>query len=86
MHGASGEEGAKDKKKEGQSSTSSLGKKQRTVALQGNQGGGYGYQGQGQSSQDKGNFKATYQTNQKICFYCHQPDHMKRECPQRKRS
>ena len=66
--------GVKDKKRESQPYSSSLGKKQRTFALQGFQGQGCGYQGQdqGRSSKDGRHFRATSQPGQRTCFHCHQ--------------
>ena len=54
-------------------------KKQKTSTPQGFQGRGRGYQGQGQT-------RASSQSEQMICYFCHQPGHMRRDCPQRQGS
>ena len=58
---------------------SSLRKKQRTSIPRGHSVQGHGYQGQGQG-------RDASQAGSMICFYCHQPRHRKRDCPQRRRS
>ena len=59
--------GVKDKMRESQPSSSSLGKKQRTSTPQGFQGQGHDYQGQGQgqSSQYGRHFRASSQLGQR---------------------
>ena len=75
--------GIKDKRKKSQPFSSSSGKKQKTSTPQGFQGQGCGYQGQeqGQLSQDGRDFRAPTQTGRRTCFHCHQPGHMRRNCP-----
>ena len=63
--------GAGDKRKEGQSSSSS-GKKLKASSSQ-------GFQGQG-------HIKAPSQSGPMTCFHCHQPEHMRRDFPQRQGS
>ena len=63
--------GAGTKRKEDHSS-SNLGKKQRTSVPRVSQ-----VQGQG---------KVASQAGQMVCFHYQQPEHMRRDCPQRKRS
>ena len=70
--------GDSDKRKEGQSSFSS-GKKMKASSSRGFQGQGYDYQGQG-------HIKAPSQSRPMKCFHCHQPGHMKRDCPRRQGS
>ena len=63
------------KRKEDQPS-SSLGKKQKTAMSQRPHGRGRGYQGQGHT-------RASNQLGPMICFHCHQPGHVRQDCPQR---
>ena len=65
--------GAGTKRKE-DSSSSNQGKKQKTSVLQ-----GYPGQGQGQD----GTFS---QARQMMCYFCGQPRHFRRDCPQRQDS
>ena len=69
---------ASEKRKESCSSSSS-GKKRRTSVPRGHSVQGCGYQSQGQG-------RDASQAGLMICFYCHQPGHRKRDCPQRWRS
>ena len=70
--------GASDKRKEGQPSSSS-GEKLKASSSRGFQGQGHGYQGQG-------HIKASSESGPMTCFHCHQPKHMKRDCPRRQGS
>ena len=65
--------GTSEKRKEDQFS-SSLEKRQKTSSPRGFQGRGRGYQGQGQT-------RASSQSGPMICFHCHQPEHVRRDCP-----
>ena len=67
--------GTGGKRKESQTS-SSLGNKPRASNSQGFQGQGYGYQGQGQTMTPN-------QSKPITCYNCHQPGHVRRDCPQR---
>ena len=80
--------GVKDKMKESQPSSSSSRKKQWTPTPQWFQGQGRSYQGQGQgqSSHSGKHFEALKQIWQRTCFHCHQPRHLRRDCPQRQES
>ena len=64
------------KRKESQSS-SSLGKKPKASSSRGFQG--HGHPGQGQ-------IRVSGQAGQMVCYYCQQPEHMRRDCPQRQGS
>ena len=67
--------GTSEKRKEDQPS-SSFGKRQKTSAPRVFQGRGRGYQGQGQT-------RASTKSSQMICYFYHQPGHMRRDWPQR---
>ena len=70
--------GVCDKRKEGQSSSSSR-KKLKGSSSQGFQGQGHDYQGQG-------HIGAPSQSGPMTCFHCQQFEHMKRDFPQRQGS
>ena len=67
--------GASDKKRGNQDSSSGLRNKQRTSVPR-------GFQGQGRSQQSQGQIRVTSQAGKMTCFHCHQPGHMRRNCPQ----
>ena len=68
--------GVSSNRKESQSSSSS-GKKQRASSSHGFQG--CGHQGQGR-------IRVASQAGQMVCYHCQQPEHMRRDCPQRQGS
>ena len=70
--------GAGDKKKEGQPFSSS-GNKLKASSSRGFQGHGRDYQGQG-------HIRAPSQSGPMTCFHYHQPEHMRRDYPQRQES
>ena len=68
--------GASSKRKESQSSSSS-GKKSKASSSRGFQSRDHRGQGQSRVLSEEG------RPGPMTCFYCHQPGHMKRDCPQR---
>ena len=70
--------GAGTKRKEDPSS-SNPGKEQKTYVSQ-------GYPGQGQGYQDQGQDGTFSQAGQMMCYFCRQPRHFQRDCPQRQKS
>ena len=66
---------ASDKKRGSQASSSGSGKKQRTSVPR-------GFQGRGRSQQGQGQVRVTSQAGKMTFFHCHQPGHMRRNCPQ----
>ena len=66
---------ASGKMKEDRSSSGS-GKKQKPSSSRGFQGKGRDHQGQGQ-------IRASNQLGHMTCYFCHQPRHIRRDCPQR---
>ena len=64
-------------KRKGDQPSSSSGKKQKASGSQGFQS--LGYPGQGQA-------KVARRAAQMLCFHCQQPEHMRRDCPQRQGS
>ena len=70
--------GAGIKRKE-DSSSSNLGKKQKTSISHGSQGHGQGYQDQGQDG-------AVSQAGQIICYFYRQTGHFRQDCPRRQKS
>ena len=69
---------AGDKRKEGQPSSSSE-KKKRTSIPRGFSGHGCSFQGQIQ-------IRAPSQSGPMTCYHCHQPGHVRLDCPQRQGS
>ena len=65
--------GASAKRKENQSSSSSKNKQKTFVS--------YGFQGRGRGYQSQGRVGASSQTGQMTCNNCHQPRHMRQDCP-----
>ena len=65
--------GTSGKRKESQTSSSS-GKKPKASSSRGFPGQGRGYQGQG-------NIRTPSQSERMTYFHCHQPRHVRRDCP-----
>ena len=70
--------GASTKRKENQSSSNS-GRKRKTSIPR-------GFQGRGGGNQDQSRVGASSQTGQMTSYQCHQPGHMRWDCPQRQGS
>ena len=64
-------------KRKGDQPSSSSGKKQKASGSQGFQSPGYPSQGRA---------KVARRAGQMLCFHCQQPEHMRRDCPQRQGS
>ena len=64
-------------KRKGDQPSSSSGKKQKASGSQGFQSPGY---------PGLGRARVARQAGQMLCFYCQQPRHMRRDCPQRQGS
>ena len=60
-------------------SSSNPGKKQKTSVSQ-------GYLGQGQGYQDQGQDGTFSQAGLKMCYFCRQLGHFRRDCPRRQES
>ena len=66
--------GASDKKRGSQASYLVSGKKQRTSIPR-------GFQGRGRDQQGQGQVRVTSQAGKMTCFHCHQPGHIRQNCP-----
>ena len=70
--------GTSGKRKESQTSSSSGKKPKASISR--------GFQGQGCDYQDQGQTRTPSQSEQITCYHCHQPGHVRRDCPQRQGS
>ena len=73
------------KRKDSQSSSSS-GKRQRASSSRGSQSHGHPGQGQMRVIGQAGQMRVASQTGQMVCYHCQQPEHIRRDCPQRQGS
>ena len=67
--------GVSTTKEENQSSSNSRRKRKTSIP--------WGFQGWGNDYQGQGRVRASNQTRQMTCYHYHQPEHMRRDCPQR---
>ena len=73
------------KRKDSQSSSSSA-KRQRSSSSRGSQSHGHPSQGQMRVADQAGQMRVASQAGQMVCYHCQQPEHMRRDYPQRQGS